>query len=282
MSKRKIISIDESKCNGCGQCIPNCPEGAIQLIDGKARLISDIFCDGLGACVGNCPLGAITTIEREAEAYDEDKVMENIVKQGENVIIAHLKHLKDHDERELLKQAIDFLERSGVQVNWASDTKKECAFTCPGTKMVDLRANKKSTGKNPDMDEFSELGQWPVQLKLVSPNAPYFKMSDFVLTADCVAYALGGFHTRYLKGKTIAIACPKLDTDKQSYLEKLISLINEAKINTMTVMIMEVPCCKGLQQLAESAVSAAERKIPLKTIVVGIKGDILSENWVAV
>ena len=284
MSKRKIIKIDEDKCNGCGLCIPNCPEGAIQMIDGKARLISDLCCDGLGACLGHCPEGAITIEEREAEPYDEKKVMENIVKQGPNVIKAHLQHLKEHGETDFLKQAIGVLNEKNINIpEGILDTGKQGMDTkqfsgCPGSRVLDLSGpldTKEETGTRS-----SQLRQWPVQLHLVPPTAPYFQGADVVIAADCVAYALGDFHKEYLKGKALAIACPKLDSDQDIYLEKTVAMIDQAKINTLTVMTMEVPCCYGLLAMAKKAAEAAQRKIPVKSIVVGMRGNIISEEWV--
>jgi ferredoxin len=280
MSRRKIIKIDEEKCNGCGLCIPNCPEGALQIIDGKARLISDIFCDGLGACVGHCPQGAIITEEREAELYSEKKTMENIVKAGTNTIIAHLKHLKDHGEMNYYKEALEFLKEKDIDVNI---DKTECGCdhqphrACPGSQVMDFSEEPyvKDSGTSN-----SQLKQWPVQLTLVPPNAPYFQGKDVLLVADCVGYSMGHFHRDYLKGKSLAIACPKLDTNLDMYIEKLVQLINSAKINTLTIMTMEVPCCSGLLTLAKKAAEKASRKLPIKSIVVGIKGDILKEEWI--
>jgi ferredoxin len=276
MVKRKVIKIDESKCNGCGLCIPNCPEGALQIIDGKARLISDLFCDGLGACIGHCPEGAIKIEEREAEPYDERKVMENIIKGEINVIKAHIEHLKEHNEAEYLKEALAILKEKGIDLPMEDKSKefnspKACG--CPGEKIMDF-------GKKEAQGMESELRQWPVQLHLVSPNASYFKQKDVVLAADCVAYALPNFHNDYLKGKSLAIACPKLDDGLEVYLEKLVALIDQAKINTLTVMVMQVPCCGGLVHLAKKALSSASRKIPIKVIVVGIKGEIIKEDWI--
>lgn len=281
MAKRKIVKIDEEKCNGCGLCIPNCPEGALQIIDGKARLISDIFCDGLGACIGECPQGAITTEEREAEPYDEKKTMENIVKCGENTIIAHLKHLKDHGETGYLNEALEFLEEKGIEVDFKTKTEEkstpyECS--CPGAKMMDFSDEHKEVEESGS--RVSQLRQWPVQLHLVPPNAPYFQGKDVILVADCVGYSLADFHKDYLKGRSIAIACPKLDSDIEVYVDKLTNMIDGAKINTLTVMTMEVPCCSGLLHFAKQAAEKASRKIPIKSLVVGIKGDILSEEWV--
>ncbi len=275
MAKRKIIRIDEEKCNGCGLCIPDCPEGALKIIDGKARLISDLFCDGLGACMGSCPEDAITIEEREAEEYEEKEVMRNIVEQGKNVIKAHLEHLKEHGEEGYLKEALDYLKEKPL----CSAHEDMGSFSsCPGSKIVDFREKdkeiKEETGKRQ-----SQLRQWPIQLHLVSPTAPYYQGQDVILTADCVAYALGDFHKDYLKGKAIAIACPKLDEGQDVYAEKIKSWFEDAKINTLTVMIMQVPCCMGLLSLAKQAVENSKRKVPVKSIVVSLQGEILSEDW---
>lgn len=164
MSKRKIIKIDVDKCTGCGLCIPNCPEGALQIIDGKARLISDLFCDGLGACIGHCPEGAITTEEREAEAYDEKRVMENIVKQGKNTIKAHLKHLKDHKQDKYLKEAIDFLKQKKIEVPSFDDKHAAAAHEgCPGMKIMDFRKQEKPKKVVSGKPQESELKQWPLE-----------------------------------------------------------------------------------------------------------------------
>ncbi|MCK5706417.1 MAG: 4Fe-4S binding protein [Candidatus Aureabacteria bacterium] len=288
MAKRSIIKIDEDKCNGCSLCIPNCPEGALQIIDGKARLVSDLFCDGLGACIGHCPEGAITIEEREAEKYDERKVMENVVKHGENTIIAHLKHLKDHNEMGFYKEAVDFLKEKGLNIPIEKKEAPEShashhgAGGCPGAKMMDLSEKVEEKETDESGKRASQLTHWPVQMHLISPMAPYFQASDLVLAADGVAYALADFHKDYLKGKTLAIACPKLDSNQEVYTEKLKALIDEAKINTLTVMIMEVPCCGGLIATTLEAAKEAKRKVPIKLIVVGIKGDIKKEEWVSV
>jgi ferredoxin len=277
--KRQIIEIDEELCDGCEECIPGCPEGAIQIIDGKARLISDLFCDGLGACIGTCPQGAITVIEREAEPYDEVKVMENIVRQGENTIKAHLKHLRDHGQSDFLKTAVSFLEENEIAVPDFESPEPSCASGgCPGSQNMAFVDQIQTPDETADLP--SALSHWPIQMHLVSPMAPQFAGSDLVLAADCVAFSLGNFHQKYLPGKTLAIACPKLDQQQQIYLEKLKVLIDEAKINTLTVMIMQVPCCRGLLTMAQQAQQMANRKIPLKLMVVGIQGEILEDTWV--
>jgi ferredoxin len=286
---RKIINIDENKCNGCGLCVPNCAEGAIQIIDGKARLISDLFCDGLGACLGHCPEGAITIEEREALPYDEKKTMENIVKGGPNTIKAHLEHMLAHNEQEYFRQAVDYLREKNIdnpilkQEMQAAKAGGCASGGCPGSAERDLSADRKpssQTAAAPAVKAESQLDHWPVQLHLLNPNAPFFKKADVLLAADCTAYTAANFHEDFLKGKKLAIACPKLDTNRESYVQKLTAMIDGAQINTLTVMIMEVPCCGGLIQLAEAARDAASRNIPIKKIVLSIKGEILEEVWI--
>ncbi|MDP4184182.1 MAG: 4Fe-4S binding protein [Bacteroidota bacterium] len=297
--KRQIVNIDEDKCNGCGLCVPNCHEGALQIIDGKARLVSDLMCDGLGACIGYCPQEAITIEEREAEAYNEVAVISDMIGKGKNTVIAHLKHLKDHNEIGYLKQGVSWLKenegslsfplqevisevhnsgksmkKTSVLMNHQSNH-EECG--CPGAKPMSFAPAAQSTSTT---DQPSALSQWPVQMHLIHPMSSHFEGSDFILAADCTAFTLGNFHSKYLKGKTLGIACPKLDSNKEVYLDKLQILIDEARINTLTVMIMEVPCCGGLLQLAQAAAQRASRKIPIKLLVVGIRGEILSEEWV--
>jgi NAD-dependent dihydropyrimidine dehydrogenase PreA subunit len=280
--KRKIIQIDEEKCNGCGICIPNCHEGAMQLIDGKARLISDLFCDGLGACIGHCPEGAIEIIEREAEPYDERKVMEIMVKKGRNTILAHLEHLRDHNETEFLQQAIDYLKENNMMMSpEKSETHSHGEFGCPGSAARDFNekpAIATSREASPQ-DAASELRQWPVQLHLLNPQASYFKNADVVLAADCAAFTMGNFHSRFLKGKSLAIACPKLDSNKESYLQKLTSMIADTKINSLTVVMMEVPCCGGLLHMAQTARTNSGRNVPIKQAIVNIQGEVIEEDW---
>jgi len=252
------------------------------MIDGKATLLSDLFCDGLGACIGHCPLGAIEIEEREAEKYSEKTVMENIIKGGENVIIAHLLHLKDHGEEGFLKDAIEFLRERNMYNDKIKDFEKNKQESkhhegCPGSRMMDFSS--KTDSSSEEGLRGSHLRQWPVQLHLVPVNAPYFRGADLLLCADCVAYSLGDFHKDYLKGKSLAIACPKLDSDREIYVDNIRGLIEDAKINTLTVMIMEVPCCSGLLKIALDSLNLSSRKIPVKVVVVGIKGDIIKEEW---
>lgn len=287
MAKRKIIKIDEGKCNGCGQCIPNCPEGALQIIDGKARLISDLFCDGLGACIGECPEGAISVEEREAQEYDERKVMENIATQGKNVIKAHLEHLSEHNQSEYLKQAIDFLKEKNIEIpleeaphglhkHLHDGREGTAAFAkCPGSKVMDFSKKEESAGEGkPTSKVASELGQWPVQIMLVPPNAPYFKNADLLIAADCVPFAYGDFHQDLLKGKVLLVGCPKLD-NVGFYKEKISKVLKDNNVKSITCAHMEVPCCFGLVDMVKSAISASGKNIPFSEVNISIKGERL-------
>jgi len=306
---RDILKIDEELCNGCGLCVPNCHEGALQVIDGKVRLVSELMCDGLGACIGHCPEGAITIEKREAEPYNETRVMEQMKDKGKNTIIAHLKHLKDHGETGFVREGVEYLKSkrrelgfdldevlsevhnhgrsatAGVTVTAAAHGAHNHAHGhggggCPGSKSMVIEkpgdnGDSSVTGHQP-----SELRQWPVQMHLVNPNAPYFRGSDLLLAADCVAFSMGGFHSAHLKGKSLAIACPKLDHGMETYVEKLTAMIDIASINTITVMMMEVPCCGGLLQMVHTSLAKASRKVPVKKIIVGINGEVIREEWV--
>jgi NAD-dependent dihydropyrimidine dehydrogenase PreA subunit len=312
--KREIIRIDEDKCNGCGLCIPNCHEGALQIVDGKARLISDLMCDGLGACIGHCPEDAISIETREAVPYNEKAVMKDMISKGRNTIIAHLIHLKDHNEFGFMKEGIEFLIENRAKVAFDIDEVLELVSShkpgqktgqqpkqsipqkpaidhahahqhagggCPGSREMTIdRGDAAMTGGIAAADAQSELRQWPVQMHLINPNAGYFQNSEVVIAADCVAFAAGNFHGRYLKGKTVAIACPKLDSNLEIYTNKITSLIDDAKVNTITVLMMEVPCCGGLLRLVKAGVENAQRKVPVKMIIMGINGDQLKEEWV--
>ncbi len=296
--KRTIIKIDEELCNGCGLCVEGCHEGALQMIDGKARMISDLYCDGLGACIPECPVGAITLEEREAEPYDEIKVMQRISPNGEATVLAHLNHLIDHNQDEYVKQGINYIKQH--KLNFDLSKLKKANITvmeektqkpipmempphngggCPGSKMMSFDKTQNTTATQSSTEQPSELRQWPVQLHLVNPQAPYFQDADVLMAADCVAFSMGNFHSKYLKGKGLAIACPKLDTGKDVYIDKLAAMIDMAKINTLTVMVMEVPCCSGLLQIAQMATEKATRKVPVKAMVVGLDGEIRSEEW---
>lgn len=276
--KRKIIEIDEKKCNGCGKCIPNCPEGALQIIDGKARLISDLFCDGLGACIGECPLGAIKTVEREAEAYDEKTVMqENIIPKGANTIKAHLKHLKDHKEVKLLQIAVNVLKAHNIEVPDLSEVAPHACGGCPGT-LAKLLSRKPvpKVENEPVGAVASELRQWPIQLHLINPMAAYFDDADLLISADCVPYAFGDFHRHYLKGRVVITFCPKLDNGMDVYVEKLTELFRQKQINSITIVRMEVPCCGGTEMLVRRALEASGKELDVKVDIISLSGEILA------
>jgi NAD-dependent dihydropyrimidine dehydrogenase PreA subunit len=218
--KRNIITIDQEKCNGCGICASACPEGALQVIDGKARLVGDLLCDGLGACLSSCPEDAITIVEREAEPYNEIEVIKNIIPQGNNVIVAHLQHLKSHYQTADLNKALAYLRQNKVPADLPPEfSELEPAPTqCPGSKAQALNVSKQPVG---DYSIPSQLTHWPIQLHLISPMAPHYRNADLLVSADCVAYALADFHKDYLKDKKLVIACPKLDVRQEIYAEKL-------------------------------------------------------------
>jgi NAD-dependent dihydropyrimidine dehydrogenase PreA subunit len=283
--KRKIITINEELCTGCGLCVPNCPEGALQIIDGKARLISDLICDGLGACIGDCPEGAISVEERDAQDYDERTVMENIVKQGNNVIRAHLEHLKAHNQREYLKAALDFLKERDIEVPpievGASHSEQKHAKTlasCPGALIMDFRDEQEPSKEGKTISKgVSQLRQWPVQIMLVPISAPYFKDADLLFAADCVPFAYPDFHDELLKGKIVLVGCPKLD-DADFYEEKISRILQENTIKSLTVAHMEVPCCYGFERLISGALKRSGKKIPVNELVIGVKGDIIAKR----
>ncbi|MCE1248277.1 MAG: 4Fe-4S binding protein [Firmicutes bacterium] len=285
--KRSIITIDEDKCTGCSLCIPNCPEGALQIIDGKARLVSDLFCDGLGACLGHCPEGAISVVEREAEEYDEYKVMGNVVKGGKNVVIAHLEHLKSHGQDEYFAQALDFLKRNGfpnpLEQKPAAEPHQDHShgghhghMGCPGSRMMQFNTEKTHTqAQTPSAPLSSELRQWPVQLQLLNPQAPYFDNADLVVAADCVPFAYPNFHQRFLKDKTLVVFCPKLDHTIEQYVDKLAQIFRTKNIKSVTLVHMEVPCCFGVESVVRTAMEKAGKNITLKDYTISLQGEII-------
>lgn len=279
--KRSIITIDEEKCNGCGLCVPDCPEGALQVIDGKVRLVSDLFCDGLGACLKTCPEGALTVEMREAGPYDERRVMENVAKQGPSVIKAHLRHLKDHGEARYLQDAIEFLQDWGIPVPVYEEPVPVMACGCPGSAARDMRDRSAEKKTAAGARVGSSLRQWPVQLKLLNPAAPYFDDADLLLAADCVPFAYGDFHRDLLFNRIVIMFCPKLDPYMEEYIDKLAAVLNMHSIRSITVARMEVPCCGGVNTILERAMAKAGKEVPVREIVIGIKGDILHEDPVS-
>lgn len=250
MAIRKIVEIDEKKCNGCGLCIPNCVEGALQIVNGKAKLTKDVYCDGLGACLGHCPQDAISIIEREAEDFDEEEVEKyNSKKDKENINIS---------------------QGSGCKTSNLSGG-------CPGSRMRQFGT--KNDDQNSNAKVTSKLTQWPVQLSLVSPQAPYFMNSDLLITADCVPFAYGNYHNDFLKGKSVVVGCPKLD-DIQSYTEKLEKIISFNDLESITVLRMEVPCCGGIASAAKIARDKSGINIPIKIVTIGVQGEIVKKEYV--
>lgn len=247
--RRKMIEIDESKCDGCGQCVTACAEGAIAIRDGKARLVSEVYCDGLGACVGHCPQGALRVIEREAAAFDEEAVREHLRRQRAPVAAA------------------------------------PGAGACPGSRLAVFSSPPAGGPRGPqagavasvevpaEEEEPSALGHWPVQLRLVPPGAPFLRDAEVLLVADCVPFALADFHRRFLCGRPVLVACPKLD-DTRGYAEKLAAMIAQSGLRSMTVVHMEVPCCTGLVRLAEAARELAGRPLPLGEATISIRGQV--------
>jgi Pyruvate/2-oxoacid:ferredoxin oxidoreductase delta subunit len=242
MAIRKIVKIDENKCSGCGLCIPNCAEGALQIIDGKAKLVKDIYCDGLGACLGHCPMDAISITERDAEEFDE-------------------------------KATHEYLNKKPV---------KAFSKGCPGSRAMMFKNttnNEVQTEGENQPKVNSKLSQWPVQLMLVPVSAPYFKEADLLVTADCVPFAYGNYHNDFLKDRALVVGCPKLD-DNKYYTEKLEEIIKINNLKSITVLRMEVPCCGGMAMAVKSAREKSGVNIPIEIITIGIQGNIISRNTI--
>jgi len=236
MTLRNIIHIDEEKCDGCGQCVIGCAEGALRIVGGKAKLVKEIYCDGLGACIGACPTGALTVIQREADPFDEEAT-----------------------ER--------YLHETGK--------KKEAKQECQGSRNVEFSPEREAAQSA--AETMPELSNWPVQLKLVAPNAPFLDGADLLFAADCTAFATFAFQSRFIKGKKVLIACPKLD-NVQYYLEKLKGIFLANSVKGITVVRMEVPCCGGLSFIVKQAIKDSGKNIPYREVVIGVKGVILSET----
>jgi ferredoxin len=232
---RKIIKIDEDKCNGCGLCVEACHEGAIGIVDGKAKLLRDDYCDGLGNCLPVCPTGAISFEEREAAEYNEAAVQEN-----------------------MLKKLAAAVPRG-----------------CPGRNIKTIRRERQESVRNETAENTSQLLQWPVQIKLVPVNAPYFNDANLLIAADCSAYAYGNFHSRFMKNRITLIGCPKLD--EVDYSEKLTEIIKNNNIKSVTVVRMEVPCCGGIENAVKTALKESGKFIPWQVVTISTDGEILDE-----
>jgi len=285
MATREIIEIDEDKCDGCGACAVGCHEGALRIIDGKARLVGESLCDGLGACIGECPRGAITVTRREAAAYDEARVMEGLAKLGPKVIAAHLEHLRGHGQDAYVREAFAFMAERGIPIPSDASTESGCgggadhALGCPGSaskRFTPLRPAAASPGAAATAVTPSTLTHWPIQLHLINPRAPQYAGADLLIAADCTAFSLGAFHSALLAGKSLAIACPKLDQGREIYVEKLGVLLDGAR--SVTVAIMEVPCCSGLLKMVLDAREKTAKQPALEAITVGISGEIVARR----
>jgi NAD-dependent dihydropyrimidine dehydrogenase PreA subunit len=252
--KRQVIKIDGGLCNGCGLCVPSCAEGAIQIIDGKAKLVSDKYCDGLGACLGECPQGALSFEEREAEEFDESAVSDHLKTIGRE----HVPHAHDHP------QAVHMHHGGG----------------CPSAKTLDFRNEARTPSYDNQPKLQSELRQWPVKIVLVNPSAPYFQDADLLVAADCAPFAYASIHPDFIKDKAIMIGCPKFD-DLDAYIKKLTAVVAQNNIKSITVLHMEVPCCFGLMHAVREALTAAGKDIPIITKVVTLRGEIEEPKGVA-
>lgn len=234
MVVRNIVKIDEEKCNGCGLCVKACAEGAIEIIDGKAKLVSETYCDGLGACLGHCPEDAITVEQREADEFDEEATKAHLSRQ----------------------------QKPMVEMN----------FQCPGMAARQMRPKAART-ESSRSEVPSQLGQWPVQLKLVSPHAAYFTDSDLLLVADCVPFTMGDFHNKLLKDHSIAVGCPKLD-NVDFYIEKLAAILQANKLRSLKVVHMEVPCCSGLTHIARQAIARNGIEMTFEDVTIDLQGNV--------
>jgi Pyruvate/2-oxoacid:ferredoxin oxidoreductase delta subunit len=253
---RNVVQIDEEKCDGCGQCVIACAEGAIQIVDGKARLVSERYCDGLGACLGECPQGAITVEQRPAEDYDVEATREHLKSIGRDPNDAHDPSKSGHDQPHPPQVA-------------AQQSHGHAHAGCPSAV---ARAFTPAASETRHTGQTSALGQWPVQLRLVPPNAPYFQGADLLVTADCVPFAYADYHADLLAGKAVVVGCPKLD-DAQFYIDKLAAVLTASDIRSITVAVMEVPCCGGLVRIAREALAQSGKDISLEVATITVRGE---------
>lgn len=245
--KRNIIEINEELCNGCNLCVDACHEGALKIINGKAKLVTDTYCDGLGDCLSECPTGAIKIIQRDALPYDEQAVQDNIA-------MNHNKKLGDNESCSSVKGG------------------------CPGSRIIEFNNTLNPENINSSSDSVSMLRQWPCQLKLISPNAQYFDNANVLIAADCTAYAYANIHEKFMKGKITLIGCPKLDDGE--YSEKLTQILIMNNIKSLTILRMEVPCCRGIVDACKKALENSKKIIPWSIIVISSDGKIVNEIWV--
>ena len=279
MATRNIVHIDQEKCNGCGLCVSACAEGAIQMVDGKAKLVSDVYCDGLGACLGHCPQDAIHIEVREAAEFDEAQVKKLLAAQGrEFVPPAHTVPAKP-----AVSPAAHHVP-GGCPGSALRSMPGGDGGGCPGTKLRQMQKKlADAVSARPAADAgavpaaLSELTHWPVQLRLVPPHAPFLQGAELLLVGDCVPFACADFHSRFLKGRPVLVACPKLD-DADSNIDRLAAVLAEGGVKSVTVVHMEVPCCRGLVHQLKQAAQIIGSSIPLRTAVIGIDGTVISEG----
>jgi len=285
MAVRTMVHIDEDKCDGCGLCVPDCAEGALQIVDGKAKLVSDIYCDGLGACLGSCPQDAITMVDRDADEYDEGAVNDRLMELGRDPLPESHDHGAAKEEASCADGGVEDVG-CGCQGTMAQSFDKPAPLAapaapkmggCPGSRSQSFDAPKASPPVDQAGPVASRLANWPIQIMLVPPKAPYLDGADLLLAADCAPFAYGDFHRRFMEGKTLLVGCPKLD-DTQVYVEKLSHMFRENNINSISVVYMEVPCCTGLVQLVQEALRQSGANIPTTLYRVGIKGDFVEER----
>jgi NAD-dependent dihydropyrimidine dehydrogenase PreA subunit len=276
---RKIVRIDEEKCDGCGECVPSCAEGAISLVGGKAKLSADALCDGLGACLGECPRGAITVEEREAVPFDEEAVKRHLLSMGEQVSTRH-DELRTNDASlpSLLPPRARGEAGRGAapRLSVVSDAgPAPQGGGCPGSRpmVMPRRPAGLAVAAGPAPSGESQLAQWPIQLHLVPPTAPYFRNADLLVAADCVPFAYARFHDELLAGRALVVGCPKLD-DLGAYVSKLGEIVGRNDLRSVTVVRMEVPCCGGISMAARRAVEASGKPVPFRDVVIGVDGEL--------
>ena len=250
-SLRKIIKIDEELCNGCGQCVPDCAEGSLAIIDGKAKLVADKFCDGLGACLGACPTGALTIVEREADEFDEEAVEEYLA----------------------------------TKEKQAQPEKAAPPCGCPSSQLQTFlpqsscQAANTPTVQAPGSQPKSALGHWPIQIRLIPPNAPFLQNADLLVVADCTAVAVADFQQKYMEGKTVMMGCPKFD-DAEDYIERFAEIIATCNLKSLTILIMEVPCCSAMNVIIKKALQKAGRTVPVEQITISTQGEeVARARW---
>lgn len=273
--KRQIIKIDEEKCNGCGLCAATCAEGAIQMIDGKARLVSEVFCDGLGACLGECPIGAITIEQREAAPYSERETMERLIPQGMNVVRAHLEHLKSHGQTRFFNEGIAVLREKNLplpepELELAGTAAQSSSIPAAG---LPLASEPKPASACPSMQNMSgghRQMNWPIQLHLINPDSTVFDGAELVIAADCTAFSTPDFYQKYTQGKVLLIFCPKLDHAAEAYIEKLAAIFARHDVRSIEILRMVVPCCGGTTMIVEQALQRSGKPIPVVETVVPI------------